>query len=189
MNYVKETCVIGLLAAVAGCRPGADDPALLAVRVVNALSQKDWKAVSEFVHPEHGLRFTPYGRVDLSRDIVIAKQDVTKLVSDSTVRRWGVFDGTADPIDLTLDGYYRRFIYDRAYAGATPGPLNQRLGQGNSLNNIPTVFGSRKVTFVEFHVSGTQKYNGMDWRSLRIVFEQSEGRWYLIGLVHDEWTS
>ena len=186
--HLKQIYVIGLLVVLVGCRPSNNDSVTLATRVVNALSQKDWKSVSRFVHPEHGLRFTPYGRVDLSRDVVITRKDVAELVLDDTVRRWGQFDGTGDPINLTIDEYYRRFIYDRDYAGLTSGPPNQRLGQGNSLNNIPTVFGDREVIFLEYYAPGTQKYKGMDWRSLRIVLERTDGRWYLIGLVHDEWT-
>jgi hypothetical protein len=28
----------------------------------------------------------------------------------------------------------------------------------------------------------------MDWRSLRMVFMQQDGIWYLVALVHGEWT-
>jgi hypothetical protein len=28
----------------------------------------------------------------------------------------------------------------------------------------------------------------MDWRSLRLVFEEQGGSWYLVGIVHDQWT-
>jgi hypothetical protein len=28
----------------------------------------------------------------------------------------------------------------------------------------------------------------MDWQSLRLVFEETAGNWYLVGIVHDQWT-
>jgi hypothetical protein len=28
----------------------------------------------------------------------------------------------------------------------------------------------------------------MDWRSLRLVFMQDGGTWYLAGIIHDQWT-
>jgi hypothetical protein len=28
----------------------------------------------------------------------------------------------------------------------------------------------------------------MDWESLRLVFVQEDGAWWLVGIVHDEWT-
>jgi UDP-N-acetyl-2-amino-2-deoxyglucuronate dehydrogenase len=29
---------------------------------------------------------------------------------------------------------------------------------------------------------------GMDWRSLRLVFEKKNDIWYLVGIIHDQWT-
>jgi hypothetical protein len=28
----------------------------------------------------------------------------------------------------------------------------------------------------------------MNWASLRLVFERSGNKWYLVGISHDEWT-
>jgi hypothetical protein len=28
----------------------------------------------------------------------------------------------------------------------------------------------------------------MDWRSLRLFLEQKDGTWYLVGIVHGQWT-
>jgi hypothetical protein len=28
----------------------------------------------------------------------------------------------------------------------------------------------------------------MDWVSLRLVFLQEDGTWFLVGVVHDQWT-
>ena len=28
-----------------------------------------------------------------------------------------------------------------------------------------------------------------DWSALRLVFEQVDGRWLLVGVVHDQWTT
>jgi hypothetical protein len=28
----------------------------------------------------------------------------------------------------------------------------------------------------------------MDWESLRLVFQEEGGVWYLVGVIHDEWT-
>lgn len=187
-QYAGRIGLLLLLALFTGCRPRPSDPTTVARSAVEALSQRDWPDVAEFVHPDHGLRFTPYAMVNLARDVVVAKGDVAKLASDSQTRRWGEYDGTGEPIHLTIDGYYDRFIYDRQFSQATVGGANQRVGQGNSLNNMPEVFGDREVVFIEFHEPGTETYGGMDWRSLRIVLERLAGQWYLIGLVHDQWT-
>jgi hypothetical protein len=42
---------------------------------------------------------------------------------------------------------------------------------------------------MEYHFSGFEaQYEGMDWESLRLVFIQEDSTWYLVGIVHDEWT-
>jgi len=42
---------------------------------------------------------------------------------------------------------------------------------------------------VEYHFPGIDpQYGGLDWRSLRLVFQQSGGEWYLVGIIHDQWT-
>jgi (p)ppGpp synthase/HD superfamily hydrolase len=42
---------------------------------------------------------------------------------------------------------------------------------------------------VEYHFSGFDpKYEGMDWRSLRLVFEEKDNIWHLVGIIHDQWT-
>jgi (p)ppGpp synthase/HD superfamily hydrolase len=28
----------------------------------------------------------------------------------------------------------------------------------------------------------------MDWRSLRLVFEKKDDIWYIVGIIHDQWT-
>lgn len=43
---------------------------------------------------------------------------------------------------------------------------------------------------VEYYVEGTLVGGqpGNDWRALRLVFELVDGRYYLVGIIHDEWT-
>lgn len=36
--------------------------------------------------------------------------------------------------------------------------------------------------------SSTDSAPGYDWCSLKLVFECYQGDWYLVGLVHSEWT-
>jgi hypothetical protein len=61
------------------------------------------------------------------------------------------------------------------------------IGKGNTLENIHEVYPDG--VFVEFHFTGfNEQYDGMDWKSLRLVFEQDGGSWRLVGIVHDQWT-
>jgi len=100
---------------------------------------------------------------------------------------WGAYDGTGDPINLTFEGYYNKFIYDVDFANAKIIGNNTVVGHGNSLINISEVYPG--AVFIEYHFPGFDpQYNGMDWRSLRLIFEEKDGAWYIVGIVHDQWT-
>jgi hypothetical protein len=167
----------------------ADTSALpaLADSLIGLIAQQRWDTLARFVHPELGLRFSPYGYVD-SSDVVFAPANVASLDALQEPRTWGRYDGSGKPIRMSFADYYARFVYDRPYREARQGAVNEQVGTGNTINNIPAFFGT-KAAFVEYHVPGSEQYSGMDWRSLRLVFLPDEdGRWRLAGLVHGEWT-
>jgi hypothetical protein len=156
--------------------------------IVRLLKEKDMKALASFIDPEDGVRFSPYGYVDVENDLSFPAEKVEKLWEDETVYRWGDFDGTGDPIDLTFPEYYDRFVYDQDYVNAEERAVDERLGHGSTLDNTKEVYPD--ATVVEYHFSGfEEQYEGMDWRSLRLVLKEEDERWYLVSVVHDEWTT
>ncbi|HMB93567.1 MAG TPA: hypothetical protein VKP65_22125 [Rhodothermales bacterium] len=167
--------------------PSTATLAVTADSVVAALADSNWTKLASYVHPEHGVRFVPYSYVDSSAQ-VFTRAQIPRLGGGSQTYLWGNYDGTGDPIELTFGDYYNEFIYDKAYRQAPQGDPNEQLGSGNSLNNIADFYAGRDVSFVEYYVPGTDEYNGMNWGSLRLVFEQEDNAWYLVAIIHDEWT-
>ncbi len=164
------------------------NPEEVADEIVKALHDKNMDTFAHFVHPTKGVRFTPYAYVQIDVDQVFKANQIGKLLQDQTVYHWGAFDGTGDPIEMTFAEYFQRFVYDQEYLHAEEKSVNERLGHGNSLDNISEVYPN--ATVIEYYFSGFDpQYEGMDWRSLRLVLEKDAGVWYLIGIVHDEWTS
>jgi hypothetical protein len=154
--------------------------------VINALAEKDLAAVAEVVHPEQGVRFSPYTYVEESHQVFTAVELVNLSGSDETYL-WGTFDGTGDPIELTFDDYYQRFIYSADFANPEQMAVDEELGYSSMINNIADFYPGS--SFVEYHFSGfVEDYGGMDWVSLRLVFTEEEGSWFLVGIVHDQWT-
>ena len=161
----------------------------LADSVVSVIASKDWNSLSAFVLPECGLRFSPYAYVDTSIDIVFTQDQIAAIDSDTLLYNWGSYDGSGNPILLTFNDYYNRFVFDKNYRDGQRGAVNQILHKGNTIINIFDAYSDRNVSFIEYHVPGSnEKYAGMDWGSLRLVFEDYKDRWYLIGIVHDQWT-
>jgi hypothetical protein len=90
-------------------------------------------------------------------------------------------------IDLTFADYFADFVYDVDFASAPQIAVNQRLGPGNTIDNSAEVYPGDMI--VEYHFPGFDpQYDGMDWRSLRLVFKYCQGNYDLVGIIHDEWT-
>jgi hypothetical protein len=88
---------------------------------------------------------------------------------------------------LNFNDYYKKFIYDKDFANPQIIGNNTAVSQGNSLSNIKEVY--PEGYFVELHFKGfDQKYSGMDWESLKLVFQEENGEWYLVSIIHDQWT-
>ncbi|HEY8347824.1 MAG TPA: hypothetical protein VIL07_11255 [Symbiobacteriaceae bacterium] len=159
-----------------------------AQEAVRALRDKDMDRLAALVHPQKGVRFSPYGhvRAEQDGDRVFTAEQVKTLLQDQTVYLWGYYDGSGEPIEMTFADYYEKFVYDQDFANAPKVAVDHIIGQGNTLINLAEVYPDAR--FVEYHFPGTSQYSGMDWKSLRLVFEQVDGKWYLVGIVHDQWT-
>lgn len=158
-----------------------------AKEVILAIKDKDMVKLSTFIHPGKGIRFSPYSYVDLENDLVFTASRIRNILADKTEYTWGAYDGSGLPIELTFEEYFKRFIYDQDFANATEIGYNRIIGRGNTINNNFEVYPGAII--VEYHFPGFDpKYEGMDWKSLRLVFEEKADAWHLVGIIHDEWT-
>lgn len=154
--------------------------------VIKALQANDMITLAQTVHPTKGVRFTPYTYIS-DDDLVFSQSTIPTLMSDTTVYHWGIFDGSGLPIDLTFPEYYAKFIYSADFANPEQIAYNAFIGSGNSINNLEEYYPGAE--FVEYHFSGfDSQYGGMDWQSLRLVFSHEGGQYFLIGIVHAQWT-
>ncbi|GAB6108490.1 hypothetical protein [Fusibacter bizertensis] len=158
-----------------------------ALDVAQALKDKDMAILSSYVHPTSGVRFTPYGYVDIANNLNFPASALTTLISDPTIYTWGAYDGSGDPINLNFNDYLDEFVYDEDYVSPEIVGINTVIGVGNSINNISTEYSGS--TFVELHFNGFDpQYSGIDWSSLILVFDNVGGDWKLVGIVHNQWT-
>jgi len=157
-------------------------------QVVLALKAGDMSKVATFIHPQKGARFSPYASVLPDEDRVIKKEQLVQMWTSSKRYKWGAYDGSGDTILLTFRKYHRRFIFDHDFSRAKNVRYNgEIMGHGTTLNNIRSSY--PQAIAVEYHFPGFDpKVSGMDWTSLWLVFEKKNGQWYLVGIVHDEWT-
>lgn len=62
------------------------------------------------------------------------------------------------------------------------------VSRGAVANNLFEMF--PEAIIVEYHLLGADpKKEGMDWRSLFLVFEKADdSKWYLVDITHFEWS-
>jgi len=154
--------------------------------VILAIKNRDMETLSTFVHPTRGVRFSPYAFVQES-NLVFMPDQIRGILADRTKYTWGAYDGTGFPIELTFEEYYEEFIYDQDFANAEEIGYNRTIRLGNYIDNSMEFYPGAIV--VEYHFPGFDpKFQGMDWESLRLVFQEEGQIWYLVGIIHDEWT-
>jgi hypothetical protein len=158
-----------------------------ASEAIQALENQNLVTLSTYVHPQLGLRFSPYAAVK-DTDQVFTADQVASLVIDSKVYTWGQYSGSGAPIDLGFPAYYSSFVYDVNFAEAPQLALNHRLGVSTTMDNSLEYYPGAMI--VEYYFPGFDpQLQGMDWRSLRLVFIQENNTWYLVGIIHDQWTT
>jgi len=156
-------------------------------KLINTISTKDTETISEFVHPVKGVRFTPYTNVSVEKDIVFNIEKIKEFFNDREVYLWGYYDGRGDEIYLTPSKYYEEFLYTEDFINAEEIGYNEVLSSGNSAENQFEVYENAIV--VEYYFSGfNPEFGGADWKSIRLVFEEYEGSWKLVGIINNQWT-
>ncbi len=158
----------------------------LAEKALKALKTKDGAALAKLVDPKKGVRFVPYTTFS-KEDIILMPKDVATMFSSKKKYTWGVFDGSGEPIQMTPSEYYNKFIWNADYTTAKDVNWNTFKGTGNSLENQKQFH--PKAQTVEYYFPGfEEKYAGIDWSALRLVFEQEGNDWFLVGIAHNQHT-
>lgn len=157
--------------------------------ILQSLKDKDIQTLATYINLATKVRFSPYSYVNTGLDIMMDAQETLEAYKDTerVINRW-IQDGSGEPINLTMQKYFQRFVYDTDFVNAPEVIQNQEIMRGNIINNVSDVY--KNVEIIEFYIPGTNpKYGGMDRRSLTLVLKKIDEKWYLIGVIHNEWTT
>ncbi len=153
--------------------------------VVIALEYKNFESLANVVHPEKGVRFSPYAHIDTEQHLTFEAEEVMEFGNDEEKYTWGVQDGSGHEINLTPSEYYEQYIYIRDFSReASVININEIEAHGNLLINVEEVYPD--ADFVSYYV--TPGEDELDWANLILAFEEFDGDWYLVGLAVDRWT-
>lgn len=155
--------------------------------VIQALKNKDMEVVASYVHPTLGVRFSPYTYITADQDILFGPEKIKNFFQDKNKYQWGYYDGIGDKIELTPEQYYNQYIYSSDFVKADTIGYNTILAGGNTLNNLYEIY--QNAIAVEYYFHGFDpQYDGIDWQSLCLVFQEYNGTWYLVGIIHNSMT-
>ena len=153
--------------------------------VLEYIKALDYVSLSELVHPEYGIYFSPYSNINLTSNQWFSSDMLAIIDRSETPFVWGVYDGSGEPISMTAREYFSRFVYDRNFAGAPVVTIDRVAKSGNSLENTTELFPGCR--FVDFYIPA-ESDTALDWSLLRLIYEEFEGSLYLVAIVHNEYT-
>jgi hypothetical protein len=155
------------------------------IKIMEAMKNKDIDGIKSFIYDE--VRFSPYSYVDMNNDIVLSNEELDGIFFSEEIYSWGNFDGSGEPIEMNFADYYDEFIYDEDYQNPQIIGVNSRVSYSNIIDNISESYPESE--FVEYHFKGFDpQYEGMDWSSLILVFKKVDTKYYLVGVIHGQWT-
>lgn len=161
----------------------------LAYTALGYIKDRNYPALSRIAHPEFGVVFTPYPTVSLATNKCFQAEQIAAFGADNAVYVWGVYDGSGEPIEMTAANYLAEYVLSRDYQSASIIGVNKIIKSGNALENIMDVFPD--VVFVDFHIPGDERDSTEDfnWTSLRLGFEEYEGKLWLTVILNSKWTA
>jgi len=169
----------------------AEDPdnaemTMLAYNILGFISDNDFASLSNVVHPDDGVVFSPYATINLDTNQRFSVDEVAAMDTDSHIYMWGVLNGSGEPIMMTPAEYFEKFVPASDYLNASVIGVDRVVRSGNALENMVDVFPN--VRFVDFHISEGDSAEELDWSSLRLGFEEHEGVLMLIAIVYSTWS-
>jgi hypothetical protein len=154
---------------------------------LDALKRRDSPGLAALAHPTKGVRFSPYSFVNFSRDVVLTRQELANIYADTKTRVWGVTDGKGDDIVGTFSDYSRQYVWSRDFIAAPKTAYNKTIGSGNTTDNTAQVHPDA-ILFEAYDPGPDPAMESVQWQCLRLLFEADGGTWYLVGVVHGQWT-
>lgn len=157
----------------------------LNTEMLNLLAEKKYEEIANYIHPVKGVTISMYGTLKPDENTHLSANDFRDLLKSGEVRMWGEKDGSGERYEASLQDFLENWLFARDYREGTVS-IDTVRAQGNSLNNMKMIF--PESHFTENYIPGTELYGGLDWNALRFVFEDYNGKPYLVGIISDRWT-
>jgi len=176
--------------SINGCIIDENDSAViraLSDGIMLVLKDKNIDLLKNYVHPFEGLRFSPYVNTNFEENLVLSKDNLLNAWNNNLIYNFGSYDGSGFPIDMTFKDYYDKFVYERDFSLSNNVTINNDVN-GYLLNpRLTALYPGFNIT--RHYLDGENPdYGGIDWKSLNLVYQKYNNQWYLVSIIHDQWT-
>ena len=158
---------------------------LMNTNLLQFLKTQNFAKFSSYIHPKKGVTFSMYAFVKPDSDKCFTQKEFMEFYPKPSKFTWGEKDGTGDLYIETIQNYFINWLWKKDFSSSKY-ELNGKISHGNSLDNAKEIYPESDVT-INF-IPGTKEFSEMDWHSLGFVFEEFEGKYYLIAVINDQWT-
>lgn len=153
---------------------------------MTAFKNQNTTEIISLTHPTKGVCFTMNTIVSVSSDKHFTRVLLQKYLNSPTKFTWGV-GASGQPFVGTIKEYLSMHVYNQDYLNAPEITYNEFKGQSSIVNNAKQVYPNAQIVGYFFPGFDPQ-YGGLDWQAVRLAFEQYQGQWYVIGVIHDYWS-
>lgn len=162
-------------------------PLILQAKIIqNALATQRYDDIIPYIHPIKGVRFSMYSQTSNSeKDKVFSRKDFKTYLKKSNIKfTWGEQDGSGEPLVISLSQYLTTWVKAKTSNDAEITTGNFVLDE-NSLENWGKYYPN--FPYVTFNYKGTKQYEEMDWQKLTFVFDNYQGKPYLVAILNSQW--
>jgi len=155
--------------------------------IIILLNQRNYTQLANYIHPEKGVRFTPYSESKATDQLLTKEEFLDNIKTDPTLN-WGYYANPDNPegfpIELTLNEYLETFVYQGDYINSDVIGYNERVN--HHFFFLPEFEHIEyKDSIVVEHFIDDDLY---DFLSIKIVYQKYEESWYIVAFINNEWT-
>ncbi|WP_026908683.1 ankyrin repeat domain-containing protein [Paucisalibacillus globulus] len=170
-------------------KPGVMEPAN---EVLDILANGDMNELATYVHPEKGVLFAPFLQLtstpmyEQHEPITFHANEIPTLLQDEEVYHWGDHAASGLPIEMTPAEYFDSYVYAKQEPDAIY--VNQQYLSGPEFftDNVRGMFPDAHM--VQYSFDETVEGEELSWMQLTLIFEEYDGEWKLVGIMHNAWT-
>ncbi|MDD2521739.1 MAG: hypothetical protein PHW11_02800 [Anaerolineaceae bacterium] len=166
--------------------PIPEDFVGLASTILPLLRQKNYTTLATFVHPQAGLRFSPQLFIHTDTDLVFTRDQVADFGTDNSIYTWGTHAAKGDNIQMSVNDYWDVYVIPLVPNQEWVMLAENEYSPSIAIDNFNEVYSLG--SYIDILKPGTEEFGNLDWQLLRLIFEQAtDGAYYLVGIIHDNW--